>query len=88
MPFLKNAWYVAAWSEEIEQAPNAQTIIGQHVVLFRDTGGHVIALGDTCPHRFAPSTWAWWWATISSAPTMVCASTIADDACTIPLTTR
>ncbi len=54
MPFLKNAWYVAAWSEEVEQAPNAQTIIGEHVVLFRDTGGHVIALGDTCPHRFAP----------------------------------
>lgn len=55
MPFLKDCWYVAAWSEEIEAGkPCHQQIIGEHVVLFRGDDGNVIALNDTCPHRFAP----------------------------------
>jgi phenylpropionate dioxygenase-like ring-hydroxylating dioxygenase large terminal subunit len=53
MPFLKNSWYVAAWSSEV-QGPTHQKIIGEDVLLYRGEHGQVIALGDTCPHRFAP----------------------------------
>jgi phenylpropionate dioxygenase-like ring-hydroxylating dioxygenase large terminal subunit len=53
MPFLKNSWYVAAWSSEV-QGPTHQKIIGEDVILFRGEHGQIIALGDTCPHRFAP----------------------------------
>ncbi|WP_324741039.1 aromatic ring-hydroxylating dioxygenase subunit alpha [Tsuneonella sp. CC-YZS046] len=54
MSFLRDAWYVAAWSEEVGDKASYQKIIGEHVVLFRDESGEIIALGDTCPHRFAP----------------------------------
>jgi len=54
MSFLKNCWYVAAWSSEVSENPVCQTIIGQPVLLYRGEKGQVIALGDTCPHRFAP----------------------------------
>lgn len=54
MAFLKNTWYTAAWSSEIKDKPVHQKIIGKHVVLYRDSDGHVVALEDMCPHRFAP----------------------------------
>lgn len=54
MPFLRNCWYVAAWNEEIGDEPYHQQIIGEHVVLYRNSSGTIVALGDTCPHRFAP----------------------------------
>ena len=52
--YLRNAWYVAAWSEEISKEPLARTFLDEPVVLFRDTEGAPIALMDRCPHRFAP----------------------------------
>ncbi|MDA5194220.1 aromatic ring-hydroxylating dioxygenase subunit alpha [Govanella unica] len=52
--FIKNAWYVAAWSSEIIDAPQLAKIIGEPLVLFRKTDGEIVALSDTCPHRFAP----------------------------------
>lgn len=53
--FLHNAWYAAAWSEEIStETPLGRRFLGQPVVLFRDTDGSPAALGDRCPHRFAP----------------------------------
>jgi phenylpropionate dioxygenase-like ring-hydroxylating dioxygenase large terminal subunit len=54
MPFLKNAWYVAAWPEEIGRALLPRQITGEHVVLFRQESGAAICLQDSCPHRFAP----------------------------------
>lgn len=53
--YLRNAWYVAAWGEEL--APGkllARTILGEPVVLWRGADGKVAALEDRCPHRFAP----------------------------------
>lgn len=55
MAFLRNAWYVAAWSREVtEQAPMERTLLGQTTVLFRDSQGTPVALANRCPHRFAP----------------------------------
>ena len=53
--YLRNAWYVAAWSSEI--APGtvvARTILEQPVALFRRGDSTLAALHDQCPHRFAP----------------------------------
>ena len=55
-PFLRNAWYVAAWPEEIGEEPLARTIMNQPIVLFRDADGRAAALEDRCCHRGAPLT--------------------------------
>ncbi len=52
--YLRNAWYVAAWSDEIGREPLARTFLDEPVVLYRDTRGTPIAMADRCPHRFAP----------------------------------
>jgi phenylpropionate dioxygenase-like ring-hydroxylating dioxygenase large terminal subunit len=53
--FLKNTWYVAAWSHEIgSSALFSRTIIGTPIVFWRAADGTVVALRDRCPHRGAP----------------------------------
>lgn len=53
--FLKNCWYVAAWSHElIDGAKLARTILEKPIVIFRGESGRVIALDDRCCHRGAP----------------------------------
>ncbi|EIE49366.1 vanillate O-demethylase oxygenase [Salipiger aestuarii] len=52
--FVRNAWYVAAWSTEIDDELRRFTILGDHVVMFRKTDGTVAALEDRCPHRLLP----------------------------------
>jgi vanillate O-demethylase monooxygenase subunit len=53
--FLRNAWYVAAWAEELEKSKLlARTILAEPVVMFRSADGNPVALEDRCPHRFAP----------------------------------
>ena len=52
--WIRNAWYVAAWTHEIESGRiHARTIIDQPLVMFRTATG-IVALEDRCPHRFAP----------------------------------
>lgn len=51
--FLKNAWYIAAWSHEISRNLTQRWIAGEPVVLFRKEAGEVAALEDRCPHRRA-----------------------------------
>ena len=55
-PFVRNAWYIAAWSEEIESGLLARTIMNQPIVIYRDADGNVGALEDRCCHRGAPLT--------------------------------
>ncbi len=50
----RNAWYLAAWHDEIADRPVARTILGDEIVLFRAPGGRVAALEDRCCHRAAP----------------------------------
>jgi phenylpropionate dioxygenase-like ring-hydroxylating dioxygenase large terminal subunit len=52
--FIRNAWYVAAWADEIGEAPLARRICNEPVVLFRDRQDRVAALLDMCCHRGAP----------------------------------
>lgn len=55
MVYLKNGWYVAAWSYELTPGKLlARTLLEDPIVLFRDSNGRPIALYDRCPHRFAP----------------------------------
>jgi vanillate O-demethylase monooxygenase subunit len=49
-----NCWYVAAWSDEVGQAPLARTLLDEPVVLYRGADGRAIALEDRCPHRNLP----------------------------------
>ena len=52
--FLKNCWYVAAWSTEIDRALTPVTILGERIVMYRTEDGRPAALEDACPHRKLP----------------------------------
>jgi len=53
--FLKNTWYVAAWSHEVAaDGMLARTITRVPLLLWRDSTGQVIAFDDRCCHRAAP----------------------------------
>lgn len=53
--YLKGAWYVAAWSHELgDTALETRTILEQPVLLYRKENGDPVAMGNLCPHRFAP----------------------------------
>ena len=52
--FIKNAWYVAAWADEISDRPLARRICNEPVALYRDMTGKAAALIDMCCHRGAP----------------------------------
>jgi len=55
MKYLRNTWYLAAWSDEIALGRVlARTLLDTPLVLFRGGDGKVGALFDRCPHRFAP----------------------------------
>ncbi len=51
---VRNAWYVAAWSTEVDDQLRRFVILGDAVLLFRRTDGRVAALEDLCPHRLLP----------------------------------
>ena len=54
-PFVRNMWYVAAWSHEVGAGgPVGRIVIGEPIVLFRRTDGAIVVLEDRCPHRHAP----------------------------------
>ncbi|MBB3955727.1 aromatic ring-hydroxylating dioxygenase subunit alpha [Novosphingobium sediminicola] len=55
MGFLENAWYLAAWSREIDgEALLSRTILEQRIVFYRDDDQAIHALADRCSHRFVP----------------------------------
>jgi vanillate O-demethylase monooxygenase subunit len=55
MPFLKNAWYAAAWDDEVLAGVLFhRRILGEQILLARDENNVAYALRDRCPHRFAP----------------------------------
>lgn len=54
MQFLKNTWYVAALSHDVTLTPIQQVVLGEAIALYRTESGQATALGDRCPHRFAP----------------------------------
>jgi phenylpropionate dioxygenase-like ring-hydroxylating dioxygenase large terminal subunit len=52
--YVTEAWYVAAWSDELEERPLARVILEQPVVLFRRADRTPVALEDRCIHRRLP----------------------------------
>jgi len=52
--YLREHWYVAALSAELETKPLARQILGEYVALFRSESGQIVALADQCPHRGYP----------------------------------
>jgi vanillate O-demethylase monooxygenase subunit len=54
MSLIRNAWYAAAWADEVGDGLFSRTILAEPVVLFREASGRAVALLDVCPHRFAP----------------------------------
>jgi phenylpropionate dioxygenase-like ring-hydroxylating dioxygenase large terminal subunit len=53
--WVSNAWYVAAWSHELEPGRIVQrNVIDQPIALYRTAAGEAVALEDRCCHRFAP----------------------------------
>jgi len=53
--FVRNMWYVAAWSHELSAGKLlTRTLLGDKVVIYRASGKGVVALADRCPHRAAP----------------------------------
>ena len=54
MNFLRNAWYCAAWSNEITRTPLARTLLNEKVVMYRKEAGGIVALANVCAHRYAP----------------------------------
>ena len=52
--FIRNAWYIAAWAHELAEKPLGRRLLGDPVVLFRDSSGAACALVDRCCHRSAP----------------------------------
>jgi len=55
MSYVRNAWYVAGWEQELApEAPLAITILDERIVIWRTMSGAVHALEDRCVHRLAP----------------------------------
>ncbi len=55
MNYMRNAWYVGAWSHDVEtNVPLAIKILGQPIVIWRNQTGALAALEDRCVHRLAP----------------------------------
>ncbi len=52
--FVRNAWYVAAWSSGVGGTPSANRFLDEPVVLYRTGSGEVVALADRCIHRGYP----------------------------------
>ncbi|WP_313802692.1 aromatic ring-hydroxylating dioxygenase subunit alpha [Sphingobium sp.] len=54
-PLIRNAWYVAAFSEELGNGDVvSRVILGTRTVLYRKEDGSIAAMDDRCPHRSLP----------------------------------
>jgi phenylpropionate dioxygenase-like ring-hydroxylating dioxygenase large terminal subunit len=54
MRYLRNAWYVAALSGELQSGPISRELLGERMVIFRTESGQTAIIADRCSHRFAP----------------------------------
>ena len=52
--FIYDAWYVAAWGEEITRTPLRRVLLDEPVVFYRQADGTPVALADRCVHRAYP----------------------------------
>ncbi len=53
--YVRNAWYMAAWAEEIPEGRFlARTLLDRKWLLWRERDGGWAMIEDRCPHRFVP----------------------------------
>jgi vanillate O-demethylase monooxygenase subunit len=52
--FIFDAWYVAAWGEEITRKPLRRVFLEEPVVMYRRQDGVAVAMSDRCVHRAYP----------------------------------
>lgn len=52
--FVCNAWYAAAWPEEVGRSLLPRRILDEPVLLWRTTEGEIAAIADRCSHRRVP----------------------------------
>jgi vanillate O-demethylase monooxygenase subunit len=52
--YVRNAWYVTAWSTEVSRQPVRRTVCEIPVTLYRKRDGSPVALEDRCSHRGYP----------------------------------
>lgn len=54
-PYIRNAWYLAAWTAEVPRDGFlSRKLLDRPWLLFRDRAGEWAMLEDRCPHRFVP----------------------------------
>lgn len=56
---LKNFWYVVDVSTAIDSKPRLVKLLGQNLVVFRQTSGQVVVLSDLCIHRGGSLAGGW-----------------------------
>jgi phenylpropionate dioxygenase-like ring-hydroxylating dioxygenase large terminal subunit len=52
--FVRNAWYAAAWDRELTDGLLPIKVLGENIVLYRQSNGAAAALEDACAHRKVP----------------------------------
>jgi vanillate O-demethylase monooxygenase subunit len=52
--FVRNRWYIAAFSEEIGDTPFERTILDTPIAFYRTANGQAVAMYGLCPHRYYP----------------------------------
>jgi phenylpropionate dioxygenase-like ring-hydroxylating dioxygenase large terminal subunit len=53
--YLRNVWYVAALSSEVNATGLfSRTLLDTSVLIYRKADGTAVAMQDRCPHRFVP----------------------------------
>lgn len=52
--FVRNRWYIAAFSSELGRQPIERTLLGVPVVMYRTEAGLPVAMYGLCPHRYYP----------------------------------
>jgi vanillate O-demethylase monooxygenase subunit len=55
-PFLRNAWYIACWDDDLAGGVFGRTIMNEPIAFFRDASGKAGAVEDRCCHRGAALT--------------------------------
>src|SRR5215203_1857100 len=53
-PFVRNCWYIAALSTEVNRKLMDRWILEQNVLLYRREDGVAVAMQNRCAHRSAP----------------------------------
>lgn len=53
-PKLRDHWYAVATDIEVTRGAIGRRLLGENLVLYKDSSGTVIAAPDRCPHRQAP----------------------------------